>query len=65
MTPQPTVPCRHCGELTPMTGTRQCDRCWEVTARVRRAPTPVLLAILEAEGYAALRVTWRAAEAGA
>ena len=29
-----TVPCTICGEPTRMTGTKQCDGCWEVTHRI-------------------------------
>lgn len=33
--PKPTiVPCQFCGALTPMTGTKRCDVCWEVTSRL-------------------------------
>ena len=28
-----TTPCKVCGTPTEMTGTRLCDRCWEVTRR--------------------------------
>jgi hypothetical protein len=34
----PTVPCGRCGEPTPMRGTKRCDSCWELEARIRRAP---------------------------
>lgn len=29
-----TVPCRICGEPTPMTGTRLCNNCWEIETRL-------------------------------
>lgn len=29
-----TVPCRICGVDTPMTGTKLCDRCWELEMRI-------------------------------
>ena len=34
----PTVPCGLCGTLTIMTGTKRCDRCWELEKRVQREP---------------------------
>lgn len=30
-----TVPCKYCGEPTPMTGTKMCHNCWEVVRRIR------------------------------
>lgn len=30
----PTVPCKVCGTLTEMTGTKLCDPCWEVQRHV-------------------------------
>jgi len=30
-----TVPCKWCGDQTPMTGTELCDRCWELDWRIR------------------------------
>ena len=33
-----TVPCELCGEQTPMTGTRRCDRCWELERRIHANP---------------------------
>lgn len=32
------VPCRVCGEPTRMLGTKLCDRCWELTTRIRSDP---------------------------
>jgi hypothetical protein len=29
-----TVPCKWCGTPTPMTGTRLCNRCWELDSRI-------------------------------
>ena len=29
-----TVPCKTCGEATPMTGTKRCNGCWEVENRL-------------------------------
>lgn len=29
------VPCKFCGEETPMTGTRLCDNCWELLRAAR------------------------------
>jgi hypothetical protein len=34
MTERETVPCMICGRPTPMTGTKLCDGCWEVTSRL-------------------------------
>lgn len=33
-----TVPCRFCGAETLSTGTKLCDRCWELSSRIRREP---------------------------
>jgi hypothetical protein len=33
-----TVKCELCGELTAMTGTKRCDRCWEVERWVTANP---------------------------
>lgn len=33
-----TVPCELCGTPTPMTGTKRCDRCWELERRVYMDP---------------------------
>lgn len=30
----PTVPCRLCDDETDMTGTKLCDRCWELERRL-------------------------------
>jgi hypothetical protein len=35
---QKLVPCELCGEDTPMTGTKRCDRCWELEKRIRDDP---------------------------
>lgn len=32
------VPCELCGTPTPMTGTRRCNRCWELESRVQADP---------------------------
>lgn len=32
---QPLVPCGLCSRPTTMTGTRRCDRCWELETRIR------------------------------
>ena len=29
------VPCELCGKPTAMTGTKRCDRCWELETRIR------------------------------
>lgn len=31
---QPLVPCDLCSRPTAMTGTRRCDRCWELESRI-------------------------------
>jgi len=28
--------CKFCGDPTPMTGTKCCDRCWELETRIRK-----------------------------
>lgn len=33
-----TLPCRICGNATPMRGTKLCDRCWELERRVLADP---------------------------
>lgn len=50
--PQPpnTVLCGICGTPTRMTGTKRCNRCWELEKRVLNDPT-LTLAILAREGY--------------
>jgi hypothetical protein len=32
------VPCRICGNQTPMLGTKLCDRCWELESRIKHDP---------------------------
>ena len=45
-----TVPCNYCKEPTFMLGTKLCDRCWELSTRIRHDPT--LAATMLAEyGY--------------
>jgi hypothetical protein len=34
----PTVPCTLCSTPTPMTATKLCTRCWELSRRIRRDP---------------------------
>jgi hypothetical protein len=29
-----TIKCKFCGKSTVMQGTKQCDRCWEITHRL-------------------------------
>jgi hypothetical protein len=47
-----TVACETCGEQTPMTGTKRCDRCWEVERRLKdyleRGSRKALLFVLDA-----------------
>lgn len=33
-----TTSCKWCGKQTRMTGTRQCDSCWELSSRIERDP---------------------------
>ena len=35
---RPYVPCGLCGTPTPMTGTKRCDRCWELESRIHGDP---------------------------
>ena len=35
---QETVPCKWCGEPTPMLGTKECDRCYELRSRIEYDP---------------------------
>ena len=41
------VPCRFCSAPTPMTGTRHCDNCHEIHARIRTMPRKILGLIVE------------------
>ena len=34
-----TVPCEICKTPTQMTGTKRCDRCWELESRMHRDPS--------------------------
>ena len=36
--PPKTVPCELCGTRTMMTGTKRCDRCWELEMRIESDP---------------------------
>lgn len=44
---QETVPCRICGNQTPMTGTKLCDRCWELKKRIHADPAIAERILLE------------------
>lgn len=33
-----TTPCTICGRETPMLGTKLCDRCWELSSRIKADP---------------------------
>jgi hypothetical protein len=33
------VECQICGRDTPMTGTKRCDRCWELETRIESDPS--------------------------
>lgn len=35
---EPTVPCGLCGRATRMTGTKRCDRCYELERRIQDDP---------------------------
>jgi len=35
---RPRVPCGICGTPTPMTGTKRCNRCWELESRIKGDP---------------------------
>ena len=49
--PDPTCPCRLCGQPTRMLGTELCDGCWELERRVTSNPelTRKILANLDRE----------------
>lgn len=32
------VPCELCSDPTPMSGTKRCDRCWELEGRIEMNP---------------------------
>ncbi|WP_162580534.1 hypothetical protein [Variovorax sp. PBS-H4] len=53
----PEVPCGLCGTPTTMTGTRRCDRCWELEGRVKRDPEIALRVLTEMGALPA--VAWR------
>lgn len=36
--PASEVPCGICGTPTTMTGTKRCDRCWELERRIQANP---------------------------
>ena len=38
MIERPHVPCSLCGTPTPYTGTKRCNRCWELESRIQAAP---------------------------
>ena len=45
--PGVTVPCKFCGNLTPMLGTKLCNPCWEAERQIERiASTPGLRALM-------------------
>jgi hypothetical protein len=44
-----SVPCELCGDSTIYTGTKRCDRCYELETRIKKAPgiaCRILLAII-------------------
>ena len=40
------VPCKFCGEMTSMVGTKLCNFCWEIRYRARRNPKLALHIVL-------------------
>lgn len=44
-----TIPCKLCGRLTPMLGTRLCNPCWELKHRVLANPELAKKIIAEAD----------------
>ena len=50
MSEQKTVPCRICSTLTPMLGTKLCDRCWELDYRIE-SDVELAIKILNNLGY--------------
>ncbi len=58
VSPEETVPCRFCGEQTRMTGTKECDNCHEVRARIRYMPGRILVAILKDAGHMGSHATY-------
>lgn len=47
-----TVPCVICGEQTPYISTELCNKCWEISRRIRSNPVLLkkIVAYLKAEG---------------
>lgn len=43
---QKIIPCKYCGTLTRMLGTKSCDNCWEMAARIRTTNFETLAKIL-------------------
>jgi hypothetical protein len=43
----PTCPCKWCGKPTPMTGTKQCDPCWNTANAVQSDPELALRVLTE------------------
>lgn len=41
-----TVKCRRCGNPTFMTGSKLCDRCWDLETRIRMSPE-IAMAIIK------------------
>lgn len=42
-----SCPCKFCGRPTRMTGTKQCDECWELYRRLKEVPEEVLFKMVE------------------
>ena len=49
-TERDTVPCTYCKEPTYMLGTKLCDRCWELSTRIRHDHA-LAAAMLAENGY--------------
>ena len=49
--PTASVPCKWCGQPTPMVSTRECDFCYELRSRVDKRPDLVKAMLVEAEAH--------------
>ena len=48
------VHCKICGKLTDFTGTKLCNRCWELETRIDR-DIELTIKILEKRGYSVVK----------
>lgn len=51
------VPCCLCGKPTSMTGTKLCDRCWELKMRIKADPALAHRILMELETLTDAHIT--------